>query len=82
VGGGFNPYLFGSPIDPVRLKTGEERPAPRVGHPEEFTWERHAADYSCFLVQGAPNGLAEYLGLHCNRISASGKWTLFERKPE
>lgn len=82
VGGGFNPYLFGSPVDPVRPKPGEERPAPSVGRPDEFTWELHAADYPYFLVQGAPGGLPQYLGLHCNKISASGKWMLFARKPE
>jgi hypothetical protein len=78
-GGGFNPYLFGSPIDPVRPKPGEERPAPPVGRPDEFTWEQHAADYQYFLVQGAPGGLPEYLGLHCKRVASSGKWLLFAR---
>ncbi len=78
-GGGFNPYLFGSPIDPVRPKPGEERPAPPVGRPDEFTWEQHAADYQYFLVQGAPGGLPEYLGLHCKLVASSGKWLLFAR---
>jgi hypothetical protein len=79
-GGGFNPYLFGSPLDPVRPKPGQERPAPPVGRPDEFRWERHAADYGYILVLGAPPGLEQYLELHSQRVAASGKWTLYERR--
>ena len=79
-GGGFNPYLFGSPLDPVRPKPGQERPAPPVGRPYEFRWELHASDYDEFLVLGAPPGLELYLELHADRRASSGKWTLFERR--
>jgi len=80
VGGGFNPYLFGSPVDPVRVRAAETRPAPRIGRPDEFRWERHGADYQYFLVRGAPPGLAPYLGLHADNVYASGKWMLFKRR--
>lgn len=80
VGGGFNPYLFGSPVDPVRPKPGEERSAPRIDRPYDFTWKQHGADYQYFLVQGAPSGLPQYLELHCDKVSQSGKWMLFARR--
>jgi hypothetical protein len=79
-GGGFNPYLFGSPVDPVRQKSGAERPAPGVAQPDAFTWEQYGADYDYILVRGSREGLAEYLGLHAVQVVASGKWTLFARR--
>jgi hypothetical protein len=82
VGGGFNPYLFGSPVDPVHAQPGEERPAPSVSRPDAFTWEAHASDYQYFLVLGVPEGLLRYMGLHSREVATSGQWMLFARNPE
>jgi hypothetical protein len=80
VGGGFNPYLLGSPVDPVRPRPGEERPAPGVMRPDRFDWEKHAADYQYFLVRGVPAGLPEFFQHYCHRVIAHGDWMLFERR--
>ena len=82
IGGGFNPYVSSSPLEPVHYKNGAERPAPAQYRPGEFNWEAHSADYQYFLVRSAPRGFAEYMAPRCNMILASGKWTLFERKTE
>ena len=83
VGGGFNPYLFISPLQPVHYKHGAEPPpAPAEYRPEEFTWSIHSADYQYFLARGAPASFAEYMAPTCDKLFVSGKWTLFARKAE
>jgi hypothetical protein len=80
IGGGFNPYVSGSPLQPVQYKSGAERPAPAEYRPEEFTWSIHSADYQYFLARGAPASFAGYMAPTCDKLFVSGKWTLFARK--
>jgi hypothetical protein len=78
VGGGFTPYLFGCPVDPVRPKAGQRRPAPLLNRAREFSWDVHAADYQYFLVRGDPVGM-QPLERHCNRVCTSYNWMLYAR---
>jgi hypothetical protein len=81
-GGGFSPYLPAAQLNPVRYRPEQKRPAPGEYSPQEFIWEAHSADYQYFLVRGAPEGFAQYVAPACNLVLASGKWTLFERRPQ
>jgi hypothetical protein len=80
VGGGFNPYFFESPGDPVHYRKGAERPAPPEPDPWSFTWEEDSADYQYFLVRSAPEAFQRYIAPRCDEAAASGKWTLYERR--
>ena len=80
VGGGFNPYLFGSPLRPVRFDEKERRPSPGEFFPQNFSWQTHAADYQYFVVRGGPKQVADYFSARCNPLVSSGPWTLYERR--
>lgn len=80
VGGGFNPYVQGSSVDPVRPNPGEARAAPSLTRPDQFDWQKHSADYDYFVLRGVPEGATEYFERTCERIAASGAWMLFKRK--
>ena len=81
-GGGFDPYLIGSPVDPMRPRPGEWRPAPPIFRPDAFRWELHGADYEYVLTRGTAPGAREYLRLHADEIAAHGAWTLYKRRPD
>ncbi len=79
VGGGFSPYVFDSPLSPVRLRAGATRVAPSAYSPGSFRWEEHAWPYDFFLLRGAPAAFETSLAAHAEPAVRSGKWLLMRR---
>jgi hypothetical protein len=80
VGGGFNPYFWQTPVTPAHYRKGVERPAPDEVNPWSFSWKAHSADYRYFLARSAPEAFKSEIARHCDKVAASGKWALYERR--
>lgn len=82
VGGGITPYFSGDPLQPGTLKPGAAPPAPYEEMPYLFSWKQHGAGYQYFLLRDAPLQVILNLSATTELKARSGKWLLFERKPE
>lgn len=82
VGGGLTPYFSGDPLQPVTLRPGAAPPAPNEDMPFLFRWDQHGAGYRYFLLRDAPLSFIRYLTETTELKARSGKWLLFERKPD
>jgi hypothetical protein len=82
VGGGVTPYFFPDPLHPATLRPGAAPPAPNEDMPFLFRWDQHGSGYRYFLTRDAPMDFVWYLSETTELKARSGKWLLFERKPE
>ncbi|MBI3557255.1 MAG: hypothetical protein HY074_13410 [Deltaproteobacteria bacterium] len=80
VGGGFNPYLFQTHLNPVRYKPQARRPAPAQYQPFLFRYEQHGAPYQYYLVRGGRPADEAYFSRFSTVIKKSGRWALYRQR--
>ena len=76
-GGGFSPYFFQSPLNPVHYRDEEIRPAPGEYRPWDFRWSEYGPHYDYILTRGEPESFSPFMKRHATLLGRSSAWSLY-----